>query len=156
MMCTSALTRAADCWACPFLLISTLEVSSAATVYVQGIIHKWAPLFIVSLRIQSSYSALQRINQDLEEKIHRNVSLWTGVCVFQSLCTSCSMSSRVSGQLFVTFEDGEKKKIGEPWYLEMIQSTLESQFEYECPSVGTTDVNYGLLQLAVLLPTAEW
>lgn len=32
---------------------------------------------------------------------------------------------------------------------------LESLFEYECPAVGTTDVNYGLLQLAVLLPMAE-
>lgn len=31
-----------------------------------------------------------------------------------------------------------------------------NQFEYECPAVGTSDVNYGLLQLAVLLPVAEW
>lgn len=32
----------------------------------------------VSHRIQSSYSALQRINQDLEDKIHRNVSAHIG------------------------------------------------------------------------------
>lgn len=31
----------------------------------------------------------------------------------------------------------------------------ESHFEYECPAVGSTDVNYGLLQLAVLLPVAD-
>lgn len=35
----------------------------------------------VLFRIQSSYSALQRINQDLEEKIHRDVS----VCLAFSL-----------------------------------------------------------------------
>lgn len=34
-------------------------------------------LFVVSFRIQSSYSALQRINQDLEEKIHRDVSVFS-------------------------------------------------------------------------------
>lgn len=37
---------------------------------------------IISLfRIQSSYSALQRINQDLEEKIHRDVSVWSWLCM---------------------------------------------------------------------------
>lgn len=33
---------------------------------------------------------------------------------------------------------------------------LESQFEYECPAVGATDINYGLLHLSVLLPVAQW
>lgn len=37
-------------------------------------------LFVVSFRIQSSYSALQRINQDLEEKIHRDVSVFSPLC----------------------------------------------------------------------------
>lgn len=37
--------------------------------------------FILLFRIQSSYSALQRINQDLEEKIHRDVSVWSRACM---------------------------------------------------------------------------
>jgi len=40
---------------------------------------------VSSFRIQSSYSALQRINQDLEEKIHRNVSC-VSVCVCVCVC----------------------------------------------------------------------
>lgn len=63
------------CWACQYAYFQCGEVSAAVYVYVQTIICKWAMSFIVSFRIQSSYSALQRINQDLEEKIHRNVSV---------------------------------------------------------------------------------
>lgn len=60
--------------------------------------------FVVLFRIQSSYSALQRINQDLEEKIHRNVSvsaLTVSLCVSVYVCvhgtsihpTSCQSTS---------------------------------------------------------------
>lgn len=99
-------------------------------------------------RIQSGYSALQRINQDLEEKIHRNVSVrlrrgFEGVCVcvagsFQ--LSTCKIEGIGERKQVMRFRDDTE--------------SFESQFEYECAAVGTTDINYGLLQLAVLPPIA--
>ena len=85
-------------------------------------------LFIVLFRIQSSYSALQRINQDLEEKIHRDVSVKASLSVCVCVCVCVCVNSHACCQVPADDEERDARK----QVMRLGRATEHSsQFEYE-------------------------